>query len=183
MRRNCRLAIVGLAIAVSTALAGTASGQSNPAERENPCDVSEAPFPLSHANRLDDRRLAERFEGKTFVIQRRLLQNLPPPKRRSFERVMTFFFRADGSMRATCQHRNRPGSDLKPCQGFGPSESRSAENATDIAIWRIHRGRICMHRSKNDRELCYFVHEQDGRGYVQLDGGRRVSCLEGEISF
>src|SRR5687767_14399315 len=137
--KGCRfVAIAGVAIAAS---AGTAGAEANPFERENPCDVLEAPFPLTDSNRLDNRRLAERFEGKTFVVQRRLLQNLPPPKMRSFERVMRFYFRADGSMRTTCQHRRMPGSDLRPCDGFGPSESRSAENATDIAIWRINRGR------------------------------------------
>jgi hypothetical protein len=176
-----RIAVLGV-----FALAGPpemARAQSNPLERENPCDLAEAPFPLTDANRLDDRRLAERFLGKTFTVQRRLLQNLPPPKKRPFERVMTFNFRTDHSLRIICRQRRSPGSDLMPCPGFGPSDTRGEANSTDIAIWRINRGRICMQRSKNDRELCVYVHEADGRGYARLDGGRRASCLEGEISF
>jgi hypothetical protein len=160
-----------------------ARAQSNPFERDNPCELAEAAFPLTDANRLDDRRLAERFSGKTFVVHRRLLQNLPPPKTRPFERVMSFNFRSDQSLRVTCRQRKSPGSDLRPCGGFGPGATRGAENATDIAVWRIDRGRVCMQRSKNDRELCVFVHESGGRGYVRLDGGRRASCFEGEISF
>ncbi len=169
-------AVVG---AASVTSAGTASAQSNPMERDNPCALPDPPFPLTEANRLDDRRLSERFDGKTFVVQRRLMQD----KRRSFERVLTYFFRSDGSLRIRCQHRKQPGGDLLPCEGFGPSESRDAANATDIATWRIDRGRICWQRSRNDRELCLFVHEADGRGYARLDGGKRVSCLEGDLSF
>jgi len=165
--------------AVTLTSAGTASAQSNPMERDNPCDVAAAPFPLTESNRLDERRLAERLDGKTFVVQRRLMQD----KRRSFERVMTYYFRSDGSLRITCQHRKHQGGDLNPCEGFGPSTSPSATNATDIATWRIDRGRVCWQRSRNDRDLCFFVHEADGRGYAQLDGGKRVSCFEGDLPF
>ena len=174
------LSIAATAAAFALLLSGPVQAQSGD---QNPCDLADPPYPLTEANRLDERRLAERFAGKTFVVQRRLLQNLPPPKKRSFERVMTYYFRPDGSLRTTCQHRRQPGSDLKPCEGFGPSASRSAENATDIATWRIDGGRMCWHRSKNERELCFFVHEADGRGYVRLDRGRRVSCFEGELTF
>lgn len=174
------VALGAFALAASISAAGA---QSNPAGRNNPCDFMEASFPLTDANRLDDRRLAQRFDGKTFVVQRRLIQNLPPPRKRSFERVMSFFFRSDQSLRMTCQHRKSPGTALLPCEGFGPSASPSASNATDIAVWRIHGGRICWQRTKNESEMCFFVHEADGRGYVRLDGGRRVSCFEGAISF
>jgi hypothetical protein len=96
---------------------------------------------------------------------------------------MTYFFRADGSLRITCRHRKEPGAALQACEQFGPAAGPSRDNTTDIASWRVTGGRICWHRTKNERELCFFVHEENGPGYVRHDGERRVSCLEGEISF
>ena len=173
------LCLVVLAAAGLAASAGTASAQANPMERDNPCDVSDPPFPLTESNRLDDQRLAERLDGKTFVVQRRLMQD----RRRPFERVMTYYFRSDGSLRISCRYRKQEGGDLNPCEGWGPSSTLSAANATDIATWRIDRGRVCWQRSRNDRDLCFFVHEADGRGYARLDGGKRVSCFEGDLPF
>jgi hypothetical protein len=132
-----------------------------------------ASFSLTDANRITKEQFLRLIPGHQVIYIR-------PSDRHPIDMRYVRFFRADGSLSATCEYRQRRGdTSWYPCKQVGGNKGSRV-----IAVWRTadSQGVMCERavQLRGDNESCYSFHKQESRVAVKHLSGPWI-CMAGDV--